>query len=672
MVSAFAERALGSSRPGSIEDDVVLPRRQQYYPSPVDWRDETLYFLLVDRFSDGLESGRKLLNRSELWKARPDIAGKPWSWQLWAESGGSRWQGGNLQGIASKLGYLKGLGISAIWISPVFSQRRHEDSYHGYAIQDFLDVDSRVGSREDLVELVASAHEQGIRIILDIIFNHSGCNWLYPPITPGGIYEAEYTTGRHDFGSWRDGQGQAKKAIESSSDGVWPRELQNKEAYTRAGYGNLGAGRIDDDHAEHKRSDFHSLRDFYIDNARIFDDLARCYKYWIALSDCDGFRIDTLKHVSLEQARNFCGSIKEFAANIGKENFFLVGEIAGGDDAAQKYMEAAKRNLSAALDIGGMRPLLADVAKGLTHPGEYFKCFSAPADMGAHPIQGDQHVSVLDDHDHLFGEKVRFSSEAVSEGQVAAAAALQLFTLGIPCIYYGTEQSLAGPEGRERMWLPYYKQSDYYQREAMFGPEHPRYSGERSLDAERDSGLPGFGPFGTAGYHCFDPKFPVYRKIAAMIALRRAFPALRHGRQYLRQMALPDRGLSLFAFYGAGFKTGSEVLDGQIVAWSRILDDEEVLCVFNSHGGKLRSAQVLVDAGLAKRSPDGEKASMTVVLNTAQEAARPRRYTGDTRIGSKLLVQRSGDSAYVEIRNLPPSEVLVLAAQPESEAGGVV
>lgn len=666
---AFAEKALSRDRPESIKDDVLLPRRQQYYPSPVDWRDETLYFLLVDRFSDGLEKSRKLLDRKALGKARPDIDGKPWSWHLWAESGSSRWQGGTLKGVASKLGYLKGLGVTAVWISPVFTQRRHEDSYHGYGVQDFLEVDPRLGSRKDLADLVASAHEQGLRVILDIIFNHSGCNWLYPPQTPGGIFEAEYTSGRYNFGSWRDGLGQAKQAIVSGADGAWPRELQDKESYTRAGSGDLGAGDIGDDRAEHKRSDFHSLRDFNLDNSRLFNGLARCFKYWIALTDCDGFRIDTLKHVSFEQARNFCGSIKEFAANLGKENFFLLGEIAGGDSSAQKYMEAMKRNLSAALDIGGMRPLLGDVAKGLAHPGEYFKGFSAPADLGSHRNQGNQHVSMLDDHDHVFGEKIRFSSEAASESQAAAAVALQLFTLGIACIYYGTEQAFAGPEAEERKWLPYWRQSDRYLREAMFGPEHPRLPGSRSLDPETDSSLPGFGPFGTAGSHCFDPKFHVYRRISAMAALRRDFPALRHGRQYLRQLALPEKRLSSFDFYGAGYDAGGERLDGQIVAWSRILDDEEVLCVLNSHGNERRSAYVLVDAGLSGLQGKG---SMTVVLNSAQEAAKPKRYSGANRTGSKLPVHMAGDLAYVEIRDLAPSEVLVLAAHAEKEEGAVI
>ena len=113
--------------------------------------------------------------------------------------------------------------------------------------------------------------------------------------------------------------------------------------------GSLDDNEIDNPFAEHKRTDFEDLRDFALDSrpgtgsASILGDLARCFKYWIALTDCDGFRIDTLKHVSFDQARNFCGTIKEFAANLGKENFFLVGEIAGGDDApSSRYLDVRR------------------------------------------------------------------------------------------------------------------------------------------------------------------------------------------------------------------------------------------------------------------------------------------------------------------------------------------
>ena len=653
----FADNALTEGRPESIRRDVSLPRRQRYHPSPADWRDEVLYFLLVDRFSDGQEDTRPLLERGNLSAARPPLPnGEPWRWDRWAESGAERWQGGTLRGVASKLGYLKSLGVSAIWLSPVFKQRGHLDSYHGYGIQDFLDVDSRFGDRRDLVELVAAAHAAGLRIILDIIFNHSGPNWVYPNGEQMPPYKP--LPDRYPFGAWLDGQGQPTGAIQDSEDGIWPAELQDVERYTRAGSGNLGAGDLDDPHAEHKRTDFLTLRDFQLSVPDLLTDLARCYKYWIALTDCDGFRIDTLKHVSLEEARNFCGTIKEFAANLGKSDFFLVGEIAGGDYAQDRYLDVLDRNLNAALDIGEMRLALNSVAKGLRPPQDYFNGFDpGDARMGSHRHLGEKHVSILDDHDHVFGEKIRFSSEAVSDRQVVAGVALQLFTLGIPCIYYGTEQALAGPEPPERHWLPDWKGSDRYLREAMFGPEHPRQGGRAGLPAPPaglDPTMPGFGPFGTAGCHCFDENNPAYVRITALTALRQEYPILRGGRQYLRPISFLGQP---FAVYGPG----------EIVAWSRILDDEEAVCILNAHGEASRGADVLVDASL-----NAPGSAMTVVLNTA-EAADPAGYRGTHPAGSRLPVHKTAEGkTYVSIRDVPPSEVVVLATHPEKDEGAIL
>ena len=646
---SFAEQVLNRTRPQSVHDIVRRPERQCYYPSPVDWRDQVLYFLLVDRFSDAREQMRPLLDRHNLEAGRrrwPD--GRPWRWDEWAHSGTCRWQGGTLKGVQSKLSYLKRLGISTLWLSPVFKQRGHLDTYHGYGIQDFLDVDPRFGSRRDLVDLVAAAHKEGLYVILDIVFNHSGSNWLYQPDTPGGMYEAAYNpTGQYPFGSWRDRQGEPAGDIGSPDDGVWPTELQHADCYTRAGTGDLGKGRIDDPNAEHKRSDFCDLRDFDLDQPYVLSDISRCYKYWIALTDCDGFRIDTLKHVTDEQARNFCGTIQEFAANIGKQNFFLVGEIAGGDYAQDFYLRSLNHNLTAVLDIGEMCPILSGVAKGLRSPRDYFAGFNPNSKgMGSHRNLGLRHVSILDDHDHVYGEKIRFSSEASCEHQVAAGVALQLFTLGIPCIYYGTEQAMAGPEPSQREWLPSWKRSDCYLREAMFGPEHPRASGAEGLH-EPDVNLPGFGPFGTAGHHCFDESHPAYRRIAAAAEVRRKYPALRSGRQYLRSISFLNKP---FDVYGPG----------EIVAWSRILDDEELLCVLNANGTERRGADVIVDASLNS----GQTGAMTVVLNTAQ-IGQESGFSGLHPAGSTVPVHRTADGrTFVRIQNIPPTEIIVLANHP--------
>jgi len=156
---------------------------------------------------------------------------------------------------------------------------------------------------------------------------------------------------------------------------------------------------------------------------------------------------------------------------------------------------------------------------------------------------------------------------------------------------------------------------------------------------------PGFGPFGTAGRHCFDPQFPTYLRIAELNVVRKRYRSLRFGRQYLRPTAFLNRG---FGVHGPG----------EIVAWSRILDDEEAVCVLNTHGTDQRGADVLVDADL---NPPGT--SLTVVLNTVQTAQGVA--PGFHPVGSTLPVKRKADgTAFVEIRNTPCSEVLVLLNHP--------
>lgn len=356
-----------SDRPQSI-DGYQLRKTGQLYASPQDWRDQVIYFLLPDRFSDGQESTRPLLDRKNLAAARPTATGQSsWSWKEWAESGGDRWQGGTIKGIQSKIPYLKAMGVTTIWCGPVFKQRRGLNTYHGYGIQDFLEVDARFGTRQDLKDLVAAAHAEGMYVILDIIFNHTGCNWLYED----NKRTMPYTTGRYQFGSWIDKANNPIPATTELTDvdqGVWPVEFQDREAYSRAGTGDLGKGDISDPNAEAKRSDFQDLRDLDVNQGQVLKRLARCYEYWIAETDVDGFRIDTMKHVPIDQARNFCGAIKEYAEMLGKRDFFLVAEAAGGNYVQDKYLDILGRNLNAALDIGEMRMTLTQVGKGLAPP----------------------------------------------------------------------------------------------------------------------------------------------------------------------------------------------------------------------------------------------------------------------------------------------------------------
>lgn len=656
---SFGDDAAAQQRPDSLSR-VVLPWRQQYHPSPESWRNEVLYFLLVDRFSDGDEASRPLLDRSNIPGARPAAAnGEPWRWDAWAASGGQRYQGGTLRGVQSKLGYLDDLGVTTLWLSPVMRQRLNLDTYHGYGVADFLEVDPRFGARQELIDLVDAAHQRGMRVILDVIFNHTGHNWNYPANAPRLPYLP--WPQHYDFGTWLGADGEPVASILSAAQGVWPTELQDPALYTRAGTGSLQVGDVSDPHAEHKRSDFadpddKDLRDLATDVGPGLDLLADIYKYWIALTDCDGFRIDTLKHVAVEEARNFCGAVREYTLGLGKLNFFLAGEVAGGDDFQDIYLDALSRNLSAVLDIGDARVTLENVGRGLRAPQDYFDGFDElDQRMGSHRNVGDRHVSVLNDHDHVFGRKVRFTTDASLDHQVVLPVAIQLFTLGIPCLYYGTEQAFAPPEPSQQPYLPDFGSHDRYLREAMFGPLHPRRGGSAGVPpAEADEALPGFGPFGTAGHHCFDSSHPGYRRIAALAAARKQLPVLRYGRQYQRPLHVHGQLVSSAA--------------GDVLAWSRILDAEEALLVANTHGTQdSATRRVLIDASL---NPGGS--TMTVMANTA-EAGSDGPFTGNHPVGTTIPVEHDSDGvAYVTIASLGASEVVVVTNQPEEEAGGIL
>ena len=143
---------------------------RKFFPSPVAWEDQVLYFLMLDRFSDGKEQGYRdndgnivasgmtpMFKNEDRGNATQTLEDRA----RWFEAGG-KFVGGTLKGLASKMGYLKRLGVTAIWVSPIFKQVAFQESYHGCGIQNFLEVDPHFDDREDLREMVKTAHQLGI------------------------------------------------------------------------------------------------------------------------------------------------------------------------------------------------------------------------------------------------------------------------------------------------------------------------------------------------------------------------------------------------------------------------------------------------------------------------------------------------------------------------------
>lgn len=575
--------------------DWAAYQQRTFTASPAAWEDQVLYFLMLDRFSDANEKGyidnrgNPSVNAGTTPPFQFDTDAYKADRQQWANQG-NRWLGGTLKGLASKIGYLKRLGVSAIWISPVFKQvSNDEHSYHGYAIQNFLDVDPHFGTRQDLQDLVNIAHAHGIYVILDIIFNHAGDVFGYDADrypTDDGLMDPRWDNHPYRVQGYRNAEGSpvvpfaridvANHPEAWPNQAIWPVELQNADNFTCK-------GRISnwDYDPEYREGDFitlkdidHGVHDRDADGKRIIDNFhpsaaltAFCeiYKFWIAFADIDGYRVDTVKHMEPGATRYFTSVLQEYTQSLGKENFYLIGEITGGREFAFDLMETT--GLSAALGIDDIPDRLDYLVKGYRDPQSYFGLFrnSVLINKGSHVWYGKHVVTLFDDHDQVRkGEnKARFCGDKQNRGydHLRAVLALNLTSMGIPCIFYGTEQAFDGAGDNDR-----------YLRECMFGGD--------------------FGSLQSSNRHFFNEGHEIYRFIADILKIRKDRLALRRGRQYLREISASGDAET----FGYPHMIGGRILS--VVPWSRIFSNHEMVLAINTDVDQPRSAWVTIDNDL--------------------------------------------------------------------------
>lgn len=573
---------------------------QPYFPSPASWEDELLYFLMVDRFADGREAdvlgndGRALPSPPNATPPfDPDLDAYQTNRDSWREKGG-RWCGGTLRGLRSRLGYLRRMGVTTVWLSPIFKQVGFVDCYHGYAVQNFLDVDPHFGTRRDLKDMVAEAHRLGMRVILDIVISHAGNVFAYaqdrpnfpawdgtpyrvvgfrdalgnPCIPPGPVDVTAFPK------AWPDGA-------------IWPAEFQAMNTFSRKGE-IYNWGRVPEcfegdvyshkaiEHGFHERAADGSRIVYRFNSSPALQHLIEVYKFWIAYADVDGFRVCSVHHVETGAMQRMVVGIKEFAQTLGKENFLFFGEIRG--NRAQSFATLEQSSLDAALGVEDLGDSLEFLAKGFRDPADYFGLFrnSAAINKGSHAWYGQHLVTMFDDPDKIGRRKVRFCADVDNDAKVGeanraalpVALAINLLGAGIPCVYYGSEQYFDGAQWRgerDRMGAD----DDGSLRECMFGGP--------------------FGSFQSERRHFFNDRSSAYRLLADLAAQRKALVPLRRGRQYLRPIsASGDEGTF-------GYPTRVNGQLRSVVPWSRIYGDSEILVAVNTDVRQARAAWVTVD-----------------------------------------------------------------------------
>jgi alpha-amylase len=366
--------------------DVVHPADRPHRSNEdVDWRDQVIYQIMVDRFYNG--------DPNNDFNVEPSVPG--------------RFHGGDWQGVIDKLDYLEELGVTALWISPVVKNVEDDagfHSYHGYWAQDLLRPNIHFGDLHKLRELVDKAHERKILVILDVVTNHMGQLFYYDingngqpdDSLFGGGYshtclqickQSPQLCSADELTYCNLGKDYLERIIEWDPDydprGVqgwtslgfsgpadvrftdwphsnrvppprppewfnWPADkgwFDDPTWYNRRGrvyvWWHEGDYSYDFVREQETTGDFPGgLKDINTDHPDAKEALIRVFEYWIEVADFDGFRIDTVKHVDRpETARNTRGFWGDFsdrmrtkAKSLGKQNFFLFGEAFDGRD----------------------------------------------------------------------------------------------------------------------------------------------------------------------------------------------------------------------------------------------------------------------------------------------------------------------------------------------------
>ncbi len=410
VVTGALARARALAAAGVVALAIVPGLAFALTPSPTDWRDLVIYQILTDRFADGNPANNALEGS-------------------YVPSDGARIHGGDFAGIEGKLDYIENLGVNAIWLSPVLLNANAE--YHGYAARDLFSVAPHFGTLAELQSLVAACHARGIYIVMDVVVNHMGdlihsTSGSYPAYR----YPTTYTL------SWRDA---SKRYF-----GV----LDNLSKFHA--HGNIGSF-VD---PEQVVGELFSLDDLKTEDAAVQNELKLASEWLIENTDCDGYRIDTVKHVEMSFWNTWAPAVHAHATARGKGRFFLFGEVFDGDDSKNGSYTGTVSGGNYKLDAVLHYPMYntTNGVFGFDNPPSEIS--NRYAQLGQYdPTSREQLVTFLDNHDN--SRFLGFGIANQDESRLRAALGWQLTSRGVPCVYYGTEQEFDGggdPYNREDMW----------------------------------------------------------------------------------------------------------------------------------------------------------------------------------------------------------------------------
>ena len=362
---------------------------------------DVMYLIMPDRFANGDTSNDEVEGMKEGYNRRKRYGR----------------HGGDLKGISDHLDYLHDMGFTALWLNPVLENDMEQWSYHGYAATDFYKVDRRFGSNEDYVQLVKKAREKGLKVIMDMIFNHCGIShwWMDDPPAADWINYGEYIPTNH-----RRTVNQDPYASE-----------YDKKRMTKGWF-------------------VPAMPDLNQENPFMATYLVQNSIWWIEYADLAGIRMDTYpypdKHMMAEWNRRITTEYPYF--NIVGEEWSMSPAVVSYWQKGQNNRDGYEGELPSLMDF----PLQNAVSEALKEKEEWnkglIKIYELIASDFLYPDPFNL-VIMPDNHDMpRFYMQMGMDKDKFRNGII-----LFLTTRGIPQIYYGTEILMTHTEGDDHGYI---------------------------------------------------------------------------------------------------------------------------------------------------------------------------------------------------------------------------
>ena len=433
---------------------------------------DLIYFVMPDRYKDGD-------------KKNNDNGGFNTSLTAFYHGGDLKGLTGTCEPGDDGLARIKSLGFTAVWLTPVVTQQEAigaGSGYHGYWGVDFLNVDPHLGTNADMAEFSKCAKKLGLKVILDVVTNHTGDVIKY--LGNDAYLPAE-----------------SKKL----KNPAWLNDINNYHNVGDMG-SCWGVGNCT------KLGDFYGLDDLATEKAVVYKGWADVYGKWISQYGISGFRVDTARHVDDKFFKNWSPLIQATAKKSNIKDFTIFGEVF--DYSTFNLMTYVRQNKIQTLLDFPFQAKATEYASGYSNAAALTALFENDDYYTSAQSSASNLVTFLGNHDvgrvgyTIANKRVQPASQLLPRTNLANA--LMYFSRGIPVVYYGDEVGMTGTNSGK----------DQFARQDMFATDIEIWKNEVRI---------GGSPIGDGNAFAATSQSPVAQYLIKLAQIRKENPALANG-----------------------------------------------------------------------------------------------------------------------------------------------